>query len=106
MKEYIQVLTTTQKREDAERIARTLVQKRLAACVQVLGTISSTYWWKDKIEEAEEWLCIIKSEKHLYEELERTIKGIHPYETPEITAVSIVTGSREYLGWLHQELQK
>ena len=106
MKEYIQILTTTEKREDAQKIAHILVQKRLAGCVQVIGSISSTYWWKNRIETAEEWLCLIKSERGLYEELEKTIKEIHPYETPEITAVPIVAGSKEYLGWLDQELKK
>lgn len=106
MKEYIQILTTTEKREDAQKIAQILVQKRLAGCVQVIGSISSTYWWKNRIETAEEWLCLIKSERGLYEELERTIKEIHPYETPEITVVPIVSGSKEYLGWLDQELKE
>jgi periplasmic divalent cation tolerance protein len=104
MRHYLQVFTTTEKREDAEKIAQTLVQKKLAACVQVIGTISSTYRWKGKVEKAHEWLCLIKSEKSLYEELERTIKEAHPYEIPEIIALPIVAGSREYLGWLDQEL--
>lgn len=106
MEEYIQIFTTTEKREDVERIAQTLVQKRLAGCVQIVGTVSSTYRWKSRIETTEEWLCLIKSEKDLYNELEKTIKEIHPYETPEITAVPIVAGSKEYLGWLHQELKR
>jgi periplasmic divalent cation tolerance protein len=87
MKEYIQILTTTEKREDAQKIAQILVQKRLASCVQAIGSISSTYWWKNRIETAEEWLCLIKSEKGLYRELEKTIKEIHPYETPEIISL-------------------
>jgi periplasmic divalent cation tolerance protein len=106
MKGYIQISTATEKREDAERIAETLVQKRLAACVQIIGTVSSTYWWKGKVEKAEEWLCLIKSEKSLYKELEKTIKEIHTYETPEITAVPVVAGSKEYFEWLDQELKK
>jgi periplasmic divalent cation tolerance protein len=105
MKHYIQVLTTTEKKEDAEKIARTLVRKKLAACAQIIGTISSTYGWKGKVKTTREWLCLIKSEKSLYEELERTIKKIHPYEIPEIIAVPIVAGSREYLEWLDRELQ-
>jgi hypothetical protein len=55
---YLQIFTTVGKREDAERIAETLVQIRLAGCVQVVGPISSTYWWKSKIEKAEEWLAL------------------------------------------------
>jgi periplasmic divalent cation tolerance protein len=106
MKGYIQISTATKKREDAERIAETLAQKRLAAYVQIIGTVPSTYWWKDKVEKAEEWLCLIKSEKSLYKELEKTIKEIHTYETPEITAVPVVAGSKEYFKWLDQELKK
>jgi len=103
---YIQILTTVGKREDAERIAQTLVQRRLAGCVQIVGPISSVYWWKSKIEKAEEWLCLIKSEEALYNEVEEAIKKIHPYETPEIIATPIVTGSKEYFRWLDQELGK
>jgi len=105
-KEYIQVITTTEKKEDAEKIAKTLTEKRLAGCVQILGSIVSTYWWKGNIESAEEWLCIIKSSKNLYKELEKSIKEIHPYETPEILAVPVVAGSRDYLLCLSKELKK
>ena len=106
MEEYIQVVTAIEKREDAEKIAKALVEKRLAACVQILGPIVSTYWWKGTIERAEEWLCIIKSKKKLYEELEKSIKEIHPYETPEIFALPVVAGSKEYLKWLSNEVKK
>ena len=102
---YLQILTTVGKREDAERIAQTLVQTRLAGCVQIVGPISSIYWWKSKIEKAEEWLCLIKTEETLYHEIEETIKKIHPYETPEIIAVPVVAGSKEYFTWLSQELK-
>jgi periplasmic divalent cation tolerance protein len=105
-KEYIQVFTTTEKREDAERIAETLVRKRLAGCVQIMGKLSSTYWWKGEVHKTEEWLCLIKSEKDLYEKLEKTIKKIHPYETPEITALPIISASKEYLAWLDLELER
>jgi len=106
MEEYIQVVTAIEKREDAEKIAKALVEKRLAACVQILGPIVSTYWWKGTIERAEEWLCIIKSKKKLYEELEKSIKEIHPYETPEIFALPVVAGSKEYMKWLSNEVKK
>jgi periplasmic divalent cation tolerance protein len=103
---YINVFTTTGKREDAEKVAGILVQKRLAGCVQIIGPIQSIYWWKNRKEMAEEWLCIIKSERSLYEELEKTLKEIHPYETPEITALPIIAGNKEYLDWLGHELKK
>lgn len=105
MEEYIQVFTTTEKKKDAEKIAMTLVEKKLAGCIQVVGPVTSTYQWKGNIETAEEWLCIIKSKRTLYSELEKAIKEMHTYEIPEITAISIVTGSKDYLKWLSDELR-
>ncbi len=103
--EYIQVFTTVEKKEDAEKIAETLVEKRLAGCVQVVGPIVSTYRWKKGVETAEEWLCLIKSKRSMYDELERAIEAIHPYETPEIIATPI-SGSKRYLEWLDNVLKK
>ena len=106
MAAYIQVVTTTENKEDAETIAKTLVERRLAACVQLVGPIESTYWWKDSIETAQEWLCYIKTQENLYGELEKAIIAIHPYETPEIVAMPIVAGSDDYLEWLSREVKK
>lgn len=105
MTKYIQVLTTAGTKEDAQKIAQSLVEKRLAGCVQVVGPITSTYWWEGKIETAGEWLCIIKSRKDLYKELEKAMQQIHPYKVPEIFAVPVVEGSQSYLEWLGGELQ-
>ncbi|MDP6439304.1 MAG: divalent-cation tolerance protein CutA [Candidatus Brocadiia bacterium] len=104
--EHVQVLTTTEAREEAESIARALTEQRLAACVQIVGPVTSTYRWKGKVETAEEWLCIIKSRKALYERIEQAIKAIHSYETPEIIALPIVAGSAAYLNWLDEELKE
>ena len=105
MAEYIQIFTTTERKDDAEVISREIVEKRLAACAQVVGPIMSTYWWKEEIERTEEWLCIIKSRRDLYNELENAVKSIHPYEEPEIVALPIVSGSQSYLKWLDQEVK-
>lgn len=102
MTEYIQVTTTTETQADAQTIASAVVEKRLAACAQVIGPITSTYWWQGEIETTEEWLCVIKSKAALYEELERGIRAIHPYEEPEIIATQIVKGSQGYLAWLDE----
>jgi periplasmic divalent cation tolerance protein len=102
MPSYIQVTTTAATEADAQTIAATVVEKRLVACAQVVGPITSTYWWQGKIEAAEEWLCMIKSKEALYEKLERTILEIHPYEVPEILAVPITKGSESYLAWLDE----
>ena len=105
MEACIQVVTTIEKKQDAEQIAKTLVERRLAACVQIVGPIVSTYWWKDKIETAEEWQCLIKSKKSFYSEVEKAIKILHPYETPEIIALPIVSGSDDFLKWLNDVLK-
>ena len=104
--EYIQVITTTEKKEDAEKITGVLIEKRLAGCVQIIGPIASTYWLKNNIEKAEEWLCFIKSRGNLYKKIEDCIREIHPYETPEIICLPILEGSKDYLKWLDGELQK
>jgi len=103
MTEFIQVSTSTDKRENADMISREMVEKRLAACVQITGPVTSLYWWKDNIEKTEEWLLIIKTRKELYPELEAAIKKAHSYETPEIIAVPVVAGSKDYLAWLESE---
>jgi periplasmic divalent cation tolerance protein len=104
MSDYIQIVTTVERREDAQRIAQSLVERRLAACVQVSGPIASVYRWKGKIETADEWQCSAKSRRDLYEAVERAIRELHPYEVPEILAVPIVAAGSDYLAWLEQEL--
>lgn len=106
MQNYIQVITATETKKEAENIAHILTEKRLAGCVQIIGPITSIYWWRGKIEKAEEWLCFIKTSKILYEEVEKTIKAAHSYQVPEIIALPLVSGSRDYLSWLNNELQK
>jgi len=100
---YIQVVTTTALREEAERIARELVETRLAACVQIVGPILSTYRWQGKIETSEEWQCWAKTRGELFSRVEEAIRHIHPYEVPEILAVPVIAGSANYLAWLDAE---
>ncbi|MEI6315795.1 MAG: divalent-cation tolerance protein CutA [Syntrophus sp. (in: bacteria)] len=104
MTEYLQIITTTEKKAAAERIARVLIEGSLAACVQIVGPITSTYSWKGQIETAEEWQCLIKTRADLFGEVERSIKAIHSYETPEIIAFPIREGSQEYLDWMEEVL--
>ena len=104
MESFLQITTTTESKEEAEIIAQHLVGKKLAACVQILGPITSTYRWKGKVETAEEWLCLIKTREGLYKELEKAIMSLHSYETPEIIALPIADGSPDYLKWLENEL--
>ncbi len=104
MADYIQVTTTTEHREDADRIARALVDARLAACVQIEGPITSTYRWEGRIQTSPEWRCVVKTRQDLFGQIERAIREIHPYEVPQILAVPIVAGSAAYLDWLNEEL--
>ena len=104
MKSYIQVITTTETKEQAQTIAQHLVEAKLAACVQITGPIASTYHWKGKVETASEWHCLIKTREELYGKVETAIKKLHSYETPEIFAVPIIKGSSEYLSWLDDVL--
>jgi len=105
MEDYIQIYTTTDTIDIAQAISNKLVEERLAACAQVLGPITSTYWWQGKIETSQVWLCIIKSKKSLYKQIEDTIKSIHHYDVPEIIAVPITMGSKDYFNWLKKEIK-
>ena len=97
---FVQVSTTTAREEDAQRIADALVAQRLAGCVQILGPIRSTFRWQDRVDTAQEWICLVKSREDLYARVEAAIKANHSYEVPEILCTPVTAGSAEYLGWL------
>ncbi|HET8639351.1 MAG TPA: divalent-cation tolerance protein CutA [Solirubrobacterales bacterium] len=101
---YVQVLTTVASEAEAERIASSLIERRLAACVQTIGPIASRYRWRGKIEEAEEWQCLAKTEASRYQEVEGAIRELHSYEEPEILAIPVLTGSEGYLGWISENV--
>ena len=105
MNDFIQITTTVEHKKDAETIARELLHKRLAACVQIVGPMTSHFWWNDTIDRATEYLCLIKSCQDLYPQAEAAIKINHPYEVPEIIATPIVAGSSDYMAWLAAELR-
>ncbi len=104
MTDYLQISTTTGDRHDAERIATELVSRRLAACVQISGPIHSTYRWQGKVETAEEWLCVAKTQRGQLAAIQQLISELHPYEVPEIIATPIVDGSPAYLAWLNEQI--
>lgn len=105
MPRYIQVVTMVDRREDATRIAQALVSKRAAACVQVVGPVESTYRWEGALETNEEWQCFIKTEKRHFTTVRKLISAMHPYEVPEIISLPILQGSREYLGWISEQVK-
>jgi periplasmic divalent cation tolerance protein len=95
------VLVTCGTLLEARRIARVVVTKRLAACINiVLSPVESVYRWKNKVEKAREVLLLIKTTANLLAGLEREVKRLHSYENPEFIALPITAGSREYLSWL------
>jgi periplasmic divalent cation tolerance protein len=97
------VLTTCGSREIADRLANILVERRLAACVNVLPGVSSVYRWQGKIERDQEVLLVIKSIRTNLQAIEQTIREISGYELPELVAVEIADGSADYLAWVAAE---
>jgi len=102
--ETIVVFITTANREEAARLADMLVGARLAACVQILPEIESVYRWEGKIERQPEILLLVKSTRDKFDELDRQVRAVHSYETPEIVAVSAAAVSGPYLKWLDESL--
>ncbi len=102
MEKFIIVITTTETEEEAEKIAEILVSKKLAACVQIIPSIKSVYSWEGAMEKSEEQLLFIKTKETLFEKVEKTLKTIHSYETPEIISIPIENGSNDYLKWLKE----
>jgi periplasmic divalent cation tolerance protein len=105
MSEKIVVLSTCANEEEAAKIARMLVEERLAACVNVLPRIRSYYRWKGALEEAGECLLVIKSSQSLFTSLRSAIEKAHSYETPEVLALPVADGSPNYLDWVTRNLR-
>jgi len=101
---FIQVFITINDNEKAKEIAGILLEKKLAACVQISGPVTSLYRWKGNLEEDQEWLLTVKSSRALYPELEDLVRQTHPYEVPEILAVTVELGNNDYFDWMEKEL--
>ena len=104
MTEFLQVAITTGTRDEAESIARALVEKCLAACVQVAGPILSIYRWQERVEQSEEWKLTLKTSSARMEELIAQTIELHSYDCPEVVATEIVGGNEEYLKWLGEQV--
>lgn len=106
MTDKIVVLVTCGSRKEARKIARALVEQRLAACVSEIGVpVASTYRWKGKIESAKEFLLLIKTSKRRFAAVRDAVRMLHSYEVPEIIALPIAAGSRKYLDWIVSSLK-
>ena len=96
----IVVLITAGSEEEAHKIAKLLVKKKKAACVNIVPEVDSLFRWKDKIDSARECLLLIKTKASLFPEIVELVRRMHSYEVPEIIALPIIAGSEEYLKWL------
>jgi periplasmic divalent cation tolerance protein len=101
--QFLQVQTTTDSRAEAVELGQAAVAARLAACAQVAGPISTSYWWEDSIQRSEEWLVMLKLPDDRYDDLAEFLAERHSYDEPEIIATPIVAGSPSYLDWLAEE---
>jgi len=105
MTDKILVLTTVGSKDEARKIGRALVERFLAACVNVVPQVGSIYRWEGEIEEAEEWLLIVKTTRAAFERVREAIVELHSYEVPECVSVAIDDGSVGYLGWIGQSVK-
>ena len=97
------ILVTTANKEEAVRIGKEMVDAKLAACANIILGVQSIYRWKGKVVKAQEALLILKSTRPRYRALEKAIKAMHTYETPEILALPVKVGLDQYIGWVRSE---
>jgi periplasmic divalent cation tolerance protein len=102
MSDPMVVLVTCGSEEEAKKIANSLIEERLAACVNIISPVRSIYRWEGKIWDEKEWMLIIKTRKKRFEDLEKKVKSLHSYSVPEIIVLPIVKGSASYLKWLEE----
>lgn len=98
------VLSTAGSQEEARKLAQALVERRLAACVNIVPRIESIYRWQGKVETAEEWLLIIKTQAQAFERVRDAIKELHSYELPECVMLEVSGGSQGYLEWIAENV--
>ena len=96
------ILTTAGSQEEAGKIARALVERKLAACVNIVPRVESIYRWQGKVETAQEWLLLIKTQVKLYERVRTAVKELHSYDLPECVMLEVSAGSQEYLNWIEK----
>lgn len=100
----ILIQTTVEKREDAEILAKILLEKKLVGCAQIQGPVTSSYWWQNSIAQSEEYLLVVKTFERCYPAIENILLSKHPYDVPEIISSSITQISESYLDWLQTEV--
>ena len=102
---HIVIFITAKDTKEAEKISQALVSKKLIACANIVRDIHSFFWWKGKVERAKEVLLILKTKRSLFKKIEKTVKSLHSYDVPEIIALPIIEGSKNYLRWMNASLR-
>lgn len=104
--DYIIVFITTSSLEEARKIANYLVENKIAACINIVEKVNSTFFWKGNIENYDESLLIVKTKRSLFNKLKEEVKKLHSYTVPEIIAIPIVEGSEDYLNWIDETVKE
>jgi len=99
--QYIAVFITTVNKKEAGKISKVLLDAQLIACANIIGNVDSRFWWKGKKEKARECLLVAKTKKPLFNKLIKTVRREHSYDVPEIIAIPIIAGHKDYLDWIN-----
>ena len=102
---YIVAFITTATADEAKTISQTLLDQRLAACINIVPRVNSQFWWQGKIDSAQENLLIVKTKASRLDEIIKLVKGLHSYDVPEIIALPIIGGNQDYLEWIETEVK-
>lgn len=105
MTDKVVIMVTAASRRECRKIARRLIEEKLAACVNITQAIQSVYWWEGKIDYSKEFLMFIKTNRDLFQQIKTEISLIHSYHTPEIICLPIIDGSRNYLQWISDSVR-
>jgi periplasmic divalent cation tolerance protein len=103
---YNVIIVTASSKNEAEKIAKTLLEERLIACANIISPVQSLFWWQGKVNEAQEHIILMKTRKDLFSKLSERVKALHSYQIPEIIAIPIVEGFKPYMEWLDNSLQQ
>ncbi|MBU1726853.1 MAG: divalent-cation tolerance protein CutA [Candidatus Omnitrophica bacterium] len=103
---YIVIFITASNKKEADKIASALIEKKLAACVNIVEKIESVFWWQAKVDRSNEMLMVVKSKKSKFNKILKLVKSLHSYQVPEIIALPIVAGEKSYLSWIDDSVGK
>jgi len=101
----IVIFVTAKDEVEAKNISKELVRQKLVACANIVSNVQSIFWWEGKVDESAETLLILKTKKNLFKKVEKAVKKLHSYKVPEVIAMPIVEGSKDYLRWVNDSVR-